>query len=327
MAKKTQYWIEAGDIKTNLPVQHNTGAWRSLDEIVWDILKCCGLGDCCNANSGRLVERDGDDGELTPYVDPSFCTIVAKRELGNPKREMLLYVNPTRRSSQGWSQTDGEIPGLIENSFLAGDFTYSVTISGVSSPVLTGTFATFAALVDAINTAIGVLGYAYSLQAVGQDTIVIVDSKYKNLPNTIKLSIYDDTHSLMIINNRKPTTGIGVSISGFSCFLGHQPIASFPSFNVTDTCTLTFDHAAVVCKNGATNITLTLPDPANVNEHVFMISRGEGSTGDVTIDPAGSALVQNLDGTLTTTTTLEALGDYGQHVILQSNGTSWYRKN
>lgn len=48
MAKKTQYWIEAGDIKTNLPAQHNTGAWRSLDEIVWDILKCCGIEGCCS---------------------------------------------------------------------------------------------------------------------------------------------------------------------------------------------------------------------------------------------------------------------------------------
>lgn len=56
MAKKTQYWIEAGDIKTNLPAQHNTGAWRSLDEIVWDILKCCGIEGCC---SGDAPTYDG----------------------------------------------------------------------------------------------------------------------------------------------------------------------------------------------------------------------------------------------------------------------------
>ena len=56
MAKKTQYWIEAGDIKTNLPAQHNTGAWRSLDEIVWDILKCCGIEGCC---SGDTPTYDG----------------------------------------------------------------------------------------------------------------------------------------------------------------------------------------------------------------------------------------------------------------------------
>lgn len=44
---KKKYWIEAGDIKTKLPKQHDTGMFRSLDEIVWDILKCCGW-DCCN---------------------------------------------------------------------------------------------------------------------------------------------------------------------------------------------------------------------------------------------------------------------------------------
>jgi len=43
---KKKYWIEAGDIKTKLPKQHDTGMFRSLDEIVWDILKCCGW-DCC----------------------------------------------------------------------------------------------------------------------------------------------------------------------------------------------------------------------------------------------------------------------------------------
>lgn len=47
MAKlKTKYWIEAGDIKTNLPKQHDTGMFRSLDDIIRDVLKCCGI-DCC----------------------------------------------------------------------------------------------------------------------------------------------------------------------------------------------------------------------------------------------------------------------------------------
>lgn len=49
---KKKYWIEAGDIKTKLPKQHDTGMFRSLDEIVWDILKCCGW-DCCNQAPGE----------------------------------------------------------------------------------------------------------------------------------------------------------------------------------------------------------------------------------------------------------------------------------
>ena len=49
---KKKYWIEAGDIKTKLPKQHDTGMFRSLDEIVWDILKCCGW-DCCTQSPGE----------------------------------------------------------------------------------------------------------------------------------------------------------------------------------------------------------------------------------------------------------------------------------
>lgn len=56
---KKKYWIEAGDIKTKLPKQHDTGMFRSLDEIVWDILKCCGW-DCCNQE-----ELGGSPAELT----------------------------------------------------------------------------------------------------------------------------------------------------------------------------------------------------------------------------------------------------------------------
>lgn len=56
---KKKYWIEAGDIKTKLPKQHDTGMFRSLDEIVWDILKCCGW-DCCNQE-----ELGGRPAELT----------------------------------------------------------------------------------------------------------------------------------------------------------------------------------------------------------------------------------------------------------------------
>lgn len=53
---KKKYWIEAGDIKTKLPKQHDTGMFRSLDEIVWDILKCCGW-DCCT-QSEAVGERE-----------------------------------------------------------------------------------------------------------------------------------------------------------------------------------------------------------------------------------------------------------------------------
>lgn len=58
---KKKYWIEAGDIKTKLPKQHNTGMFRSLDEIVWDILKCCGW-DCCTKSPGDVAELTFENG-------------------------------------------------------------------------------------------------------------------------------------------------------------------------------------------------------------------------------------------------------------------------
>lgn len=64
---KKKYWIEAGDIKTKLPKQHDTGMFRSLDEIVWDILKCCGW-DCCNQAPGDVAELTFENG-LTRTVN------------------------------------------------------------------------------------------------------------------------------------------------------------------------------------------------------------------------------------------------------------------
>lgn len=58
---KKKYWIEAGDIKTKLPKQHDTGMFRSLDEIVWDILKCCGW-DCCTQSPGDVAELTFENG-------------------------------------------------------------------------------------------------------------------------------------------------------------------------------------------------------------------------------------------------------------------------
>lgn len=61
---KKKYWIEAGDIKTKLPKQHDTGMFRSLDEIVWDILKCCGW-DCCNQEATEAQTLPAFENGLT----------------------------------------------------------------------------------------------------------------------------------------------------------------------------------------------------------------------------------------------------------------------
>ena len=45
MAKRNLYAINAGIVKKGGASQD--GHYRSLDKIIWDILKCCGI-DCCN---------------------------------------------------------------------------------------------------------------------------------------------------------------------------------------------------------------------------------------------------------------------------------------
>lgn len=98
------------------------------------------------------------------------------------------------------------------------------------------------------------------------------------------------------------------------------------TLNINASIILTNAHTAIVCNNGGTDIAITLPTASTCRGRIYMISRGEGSTGIVNITPIISS-IQDLAGTLGATTTLSALGSYGQHVILQSNGTEWYRKN
>jgi hypothetical protein len=74
MAKlKTKYWIEAGDIKTKLPKQHDTGMFRSLDDIIRDVLKCCGI-DCCE---GIYPGGGGGATNLTYIASATNGTIVS----------------------------------------------------------------------------------------------------------------------------------------------------------------------------------------------------------------------------------------------------------
>lgn len=49
MARKNKYWINSGIVKSKGTSED--GHFRSLDKIVWDILKCCGI-DCCSGNIG-----------------------------------------------------------------------------------------------------------------------------------------------------------------------------------------------------------------------------------------------------------------------------------
>jgi len=101
---------------------------------------------------------------------------------------------------------------------------------------------------------------------------------------------------------------------------------SLPVLIVNSTTTITSTNCSIECNNGATNITLTLPAPTTCRGRIYMVHRNAGSTGTVTINPGGGQ-IQELAGTLGATTTISALGSYGQHVWFQSDGTNWLRIN
>ena len=86
------------------------------------------------------------------------------------------------------------------------------------------------------------------------------------------------------------------------------------------------DHVVLV-NNGGTAFTATLPDAASfVGRHIIIKRINNTSTGAITINTAGGQ-VQALAGTLGATTSLAAIGTYGQAAHFISNGINWYRIN
>lgn len=93
------------------------------------------------------------------------------------------------------------------------------------------------------------------------------------------------------------------------------------------TYTLDEDECKIILSNGGTNITITPPDPTTCRGRLMSFSRNASSTGTVTINPVGSNNIQNLDGTVTNTTTIPLHSAAGAGVNIQfwSDGAIWYR--
>ena len=86
----------------------------------------------------------------------------------------------------------------------------------------------------------------------------------------------------------------------------------------------------LVCNNGATNITVTLPDPTTCLGREYTVLRYAGSTGAITVTNAGTASIQALAGTIGTTTTITALGAHDDwsvkfKAVTVGAVTSWLR--
>lgn len=96
--------------------------------------------------------------------------------------------------------------------------------------------------------------------------------------------------------------------------------------SINSTSTLPDDVCKVMLSNGGTNITITLPDPTTCTGRMLSFSRFSSSTGTITLSPSAGS-IQNLDGTLSASTTIAAHSATGGGVNIQfwSNGTNWYR--
>lgn len=68
------------------------------------------------------------------------------------------------------------------------------------------------------------------------------------------------------------------------------------------------NESYLICNNGATNITITLPNPSTMVGRLISISRYANSTGTITVTNLGTASIQAQLGTIGATTTIAAFG-------------------
>lgn len=133
-----------------------------------------------------------------------------------------------------------------------------------------------------------------------------LNSLSTDLGGTLKTVVVDD-RGVFGVQTQIPVTSQAVPLRSTST-----------TGSVTET-----DHTVYVV-NDSTAVTQTLPDPSTVSGRIYVIARGTGSTGTITINP-GSGQIEALAGTLGTTTSLAALGSLGAKVTFQSDGTNWRR--
>jgi hypothetical protein len=91
---------------------------------------------------------------------------------------------------------------------------------------------------------------------------------------------------------------------------------------VTTTTTLNETNHKVLVSNGNTNITITLPDALTCLGREYIISRGAGSTGTITVQGTGTNVIEVLNGTTGATTSIglhSALGGGLRHSFTAVN--------
>lgn len=126
-------------------------------------------------------------------------------------------------------------------------------------------------------------------------------------------------------SNSSNFTGIGGTLTPVATLHIDGQIAQAITKTSSSNLTVNESMGSILCNNGVTSIIVALPTPVGFIGKMIHIGRDIASTAIVTIStPSGQ--IEELIGTLNTTTTLSALGSLGAKVTFVSDGTNWLRK-
>lgn len=126
-------------------------------------------------------------------------------------------------------------------------------------------------------------------------------------------------------SNSSNFTGIGGILTPVATLHIDGQIAQ--TITKTSSSNLTVGEAmgTILCNNGITTITVTLPTAIGFSGKMIHIGRDIGSIAAITIATSGGS-IEELIGTLNTTTTIASLGAIGAKVTFMSDGSNWLRK-
>ena len=118
------------------------------------------------------------------------------------------------------------------------------------------------------------------------------------VPNAANNGVFEAVSVLKVTGN----TGIGTTAPNSRLHINGSEAGTVTV--ITATTTLNDTHHKIVANNGATNITITLPNANSCLGREYIISRAAGSTGTITVQGSGGNTIQALIGTTGGSTTI-----------------------
>jgi hypothetical protein len=153
---------------------------------------------------------------------------------------------------------------------------------------------------------------------------------YETISGKTKFSSLTDTWGAFVKQNiiaMDHTTGnVGIGTETQASSLQVNGSFALPFTSTAVSLTATSAMYTINCNNLAVGITITLPTPVGISGRIYIVKRDFGSTGSVSVTPTAGQ-IEGLNGTFLATTTLQALGIYGQVAHFQSDGVNWHRIN